>query len=89
MPELTAFDMLVQLRRPPMIVFGTAYDKYAVDAFEANGVDYLLKPNQPARLAKAIDKVEQRSPDRAKGVEEKLRLYRAKLAECIQSLGLE
>lgn len=57
MPELTAFDMLAQLRHPPMIVFATAYDKYAVDAFEANAVDYLLKPIQPARLAKTIEKV--------------------------------
>jgi len=57
MPGLTAFDMLAQLRHPPMIVFATAYDKYAVDAFEANAIDYLLKPIQPARLAKAIEKV--------------------------------
>src|SRR5215468_9235042 len=57
MPGLTAFDMLGQLRHPPLIVFATAYDKYAVDAFEANAVDYLLKPIEPNRLAKAIEKI--------------------------------
>jgi DNA-binding LytR/AlgR family response regulator len=57
MPGLSAFDMLAQLSHPPLIVFGTAYDKYAVDAFEANAVDYLLKPIEPGRLAKAIEKI--------------------------------
>jgi two-component system LytT family response regulator len=57
MPELNAFDMLAQLRHPPPLVFVTAYDKYAVDAFEANAIDYLLKPVQAVRLAKAIEKV--------------------------------
>src|SRR5262245_3420814 len=46
MPELTAFDMLAQVSHPPLLVFATAYDKYAVDAFEANAIDYLLKPIQ-------------------------------------------
>jgi DNA-binding LytR/AlgR family response regulator len=57
LPELNAFDLLAQLDHPPLVVFATAYDKYAVDAFEANAIDYLLKPIQPVRLAKALDKV--------------------------------
>src|SRR5262249_13596074 len=57
MPGLTAFELLVQLRHPPLVVFATAYDKYAVEAFETDALDYLLKPIQPARLAKAIDRM--------------------------------
>jgi DNA-binding LytR/AlgR family response regulator len=57
MPGLSAFDMLAQLSHPPLIVFATAYDKYAVNAFEANAIDYLLKPIEPPRLAKAIEKI--------------------------------
>jgi two-component system LytT family response regulator len=57
MPGLTAFDMLVQVSHPPLIVFATAYDKYAVNAFEANAIDYLLKPVEAARLAKAIERI--------------------------------
>ena len=57
MPGLNGFDTLVQLREPPLIVFTTAYDEYAIRAFDANAVDYLLKPVQPARLAQALEKV--------------------------------
>jgi two-component system, LytTR family, response regulator len=57
MPELNAFDMLAQLPHPPLLVFATAYDKYAVNAFEANAIDYLLKPIQQDRLVKTIEKL--------------------------------
>jgi two-component system, LytTR family, response regulator len=57
MPELTAFDMLAELREPPLIVFATAYDEYAVKAFESNAIDYLLKTIRPERLAKTIEKI--------------------------------
>jgi DNA-binding LytR/AlgR family response regulator len=50
MPGLTGFEVLEQLAAPPLIVFATAYDEYAIKAFEANAIDYLLKPVQPARL---------------------------------------
>jgi DNA-binding LytR/AlgR family response regulator len=57
MPELTAFDMLAELKEPPLIVFATAYDHYAVQAFESNAIDYLLKPIQADRLKKTIEKI--------------------------------
>lgn len=57
MPGLNAFDMLVQLDNPPLIVFATAYDKYAVNAFETNAIDYLLKPIEGLRLEKAVQKI--------------------------------
>ena len=57
MPGLTGFELLEQLNRSPTVVFTTAYDAYALNAFEANAVDYLLKPIEIDRLARALDKV--------------------------------
>jgi two-component system LytT family response regulator len=58
MPGLTGFELLEQLERPPIVIFTTAYDAYALEAFETAAIDYLLKPIEPARLTRAIDKVE-------------------------------
>jgi two-component system LytT family response regulator len=57
MPGGTGFDLLDQLDRVPRIVFTTAYDQYAVKAFEVNALDYLLKPIEPERLATALRKL--------------------------------
>lgn len=54
MPELTGLDVLRRLRCTPQIVFTTAYDQYAVTAFELNAVDYLLKPFTRARFDAAV-----------------------------------
>jgi two-component system LytT family response regulator len=62
MPGGTGFDLLTQLDRVPRIVFTTAYDQYAVKAFDVNALDYLLKPIEPERLATAIAKIENSSP---------------------------
>jgi len=58
MPGLTGFDLLEQLAQPPVVVFTTAYDAYALNAFEASAIDYLLKPIEPERLVRALDKIE-------------------------------
>jgi two-component system, LytTR family, response regulator len=58
MPGLTGFELLERIERPPAVVFTTAYDAYALTAFEASAVDYLLKPIELDRLARALDKVE-------------------------------
>ena len=58
MPGMTGFEMLGMLDRQPMVVFTTAYDQYALQAFEVNSIDYLLKPIDEQRLARALDKVE-------------------------------
>jgi two-component system LytT family response regulator len=58
MPGGTGFDLLSQLDRVPRIVFTTAYDQYAVKAFDVNALDYLLKPIEPERLATALRKLE-------------------------------
>ncbi|WP_420316381.1 LytR/AlgR family response regulator transcription factor [Ekhidna sp.] len=56
MPKLTGFEMLELVERPPVIVFSTAYDEYAIKAFEQNAVDYLLKPYSKERFIEAVNK---------------------------------
>ncbi len=58
MPGGTGFDLLTQLDRVPRVVFTTAYDHYAVRAFEVSALDYLLKPVEPERLAAALGKLQ-------------------------------
>jgi two-component system LytT family response regulator len=58
MPGKTGFDMLAELERAPHVIFTTAYDEYALKAFEVNALDYLLKPVEPKRLADAIQKLQ-------------------------------
>jgi two-component system LytT family response regulator len=58
MPGKTGFDMLSQLERSPQVIFTTAYDEFALKAFEVNALDYLLKPIEPKRLADAILKLQ-------------------------------
>src|SRR5215469_4225003 len=57
MPGLTGFEVVEHLGRAPLIVFATAYDEYAIKAFEANAIDYLLKPIQPQRLLQSLDRI--------------------------------
>ncbi|MFC1898084.1 LytR/AlgR family response regulator transcription factor [Candidatus Cloacimonadota bacterium] len=57
MPGLTGFEMLQQLDEIPLVIFTTAYDEYALQAFETNTIDYLLKPIAPERLEKAVQKL--------------------------------
>ena len=57
MPGKTGFDMLAQLTRTPNVIFTTAYDEFALKAFEVNALDYLLKPIEPKRLADAVQKL--------------------------------
>ncbi len=54
MPGMTGFDLLGRLDDPPLVIFTTAYDRYAVNAFEVNSVDYLLKPIERERLDRAL-----------------------------------
>ncbi|HXC03165.1 MAG TPA: LytTR family DNA-binding domain-containing protein [Bacteroidia bacterium] len=57
MPGKNGFELLQHLPKVPEVVFVTAYDEYALKAFEVNALDYLLKPVQPARLAETIRKI--------------------------------
>jgi len=58
MPVLNGFEMLSRLTKPPKVIFTTAYDQYAVKAFEEESVDYLLKPIEDERLAKAVKRLQ-------------------------------
>lgn len=57
MPGKTGFDLLSEVERAPRVIFTTAYDEYALKAFEVNALDYLLKPIEPKRLADAVHKL--------------------------------
>ena len=57
MPGLTGIDVLRRATRPRYVIFTTAFDQYAVAAFEFEAVDYLLKPFGPARFRKAVERV--------------------------------
>jgi two-component system LytT family response regulator len=59
MPDLTGFEVIEQLDRKPNIIFTTAYEQYAVKAFETFSIDYLLKPIKEERLAQSIEKLKQ------------------------------
>jgi two-component system LytT family response regulator len=58
MPRLSGFEVLARLRSQPFVIFTTAYDQYALQAFGVNSVDYLLKPVDPEFLERALQKVE-------------------------------
>jgi two-component system LytT family response regulator len=57
MPGMTGFEMLAQLENMPRVVFVTAYDEFAIEAFKVKAIDYVLKPIDPARFKETIDKI--------------------------------
>lgn len=56
MPKINGFEMLELIEEPPAVIFTTAFDEYAIKAFELNAVDYLLKPFSKERFEKALQK---------------------------------
>lgn len=64
MPKITGFEMLELLEDPPAIIFTTAFDEYAIKAFEKNAVDYLLKPYSEDRFKQAVQKFLDRPEER-------------------------
>ena len=70
MPEKTGFDLLEELDNVPHVVFTTAYDEYALKAFQVNALDYLLKPIEPKRLEEAIQKLSGKFESQSKRDEE-------------------
>jgi two-component system, LytTR family, response regulator len=61
MPKINGFEMLELVENPPAVIFTTAFDEFAIKAFESNAVDYLLKPFSKERFEKAIQKYLQHS----------------------------
>ncbi len=76
MPKLTGFEMLELLDELPEVVFTTAYDQFAIQAFELNAVDYLMKPFAKQRLRQAVDKVIERFKNKHSGKDEVVQLAR-------------
>lgn len=70
MPRLNGFEMLELVDNPPSVIFSTAFDEYAMKAFEANAVDYLLKPVTKERFDKAVQKFLQQAGTANAGVKE-------------------
>lgn len=74
MPEMHGFDVLARLASQPYVVFTTAFERYALRAFEVHSIDYLLKPIEEAGLDRALDKLErilggaEPAPDLARAV---------------------
>jgi two-component system, LytTR family, response regulator len=62
MPGMTGFDLLSRMSEQPFVIFTTAYDEYALRAFEVNSIDYLLKPIEAEQLERAIGKLERLRP---------------------------
>src|SRR5687768_6567914 len=83
MPGKTGFDMLAEVDRAPHVIFTTAYDEYALKAFEVNALDYLLKPVEPKRLADAIQKLHMQE-DRDSHVSTSININRSLLTEADQ-----
>ncbi|MDP4798262.1 MAG: LytTR family DNA-binding domain-containing protein [Crocinitomicaceae bacterium] len=63
MPGMTGFEMLKKLEHIPRVIFVTAYDEFALKAFEVNALDYILKPLDPNRLSEALDKLKSSDED--------------------------
>jgi two-component system LytT family response regulator len=70
MPKLTGFELLEVLEHQPEVIFTTAYDQYAIEAFERNAVDYLLKPFSKERFREAISKLKVRLESKVGGAKE-------------------
>lgn len=66
MPVVSGIDFLRSLKNPPLVVFTTAYDKYALEGYELNVVDYLLKPITLPRLMQAVEKARERLSEKTK-----------------------
>ena len=70
MPKINGFEMLELIDNPPQVIFTTAFDEYAIKAFDAHAADYLLKPFSKVRFDKAMQKLQQQRTNAAQAVVE-------------------
>jgi two-component system, LytTR family, response regulator len=80
MPKITGLEMLSLIEEPPLTIFSTAYDQYAIQAFEKNALDYLLKPYSKDRFAKALEKIKEKMASKA-NIKEEVSLLQSSMAE--------
>ena len=83
MPRITGLEFFRTLQNPPPVIFTTAFPQYALDGFEVNALDYLLKPVEPKRLADAIQKLHMQE-DRDNHVSTSINVNRSLLTEADQ-----
>jgi two-component system LytT family response regulator len=76
MPGMTGFDVLEEIDHEPYVIFTTAYDQYAIKAFEKNAVDYLLKPLDEERFRLAVNRALKRKKQESSNIEELLQSIR-------------
>jgi len=81
MPKITGFEMLELLEKPPAVIFTTAFDEYALKAFETHAVDYLLKPFSRERFGKAIQKWQNQQNEQAVRIQDMVAQAKASVAE--------
>jgi two-component system LytT family response regulator len=82
MPGLNGFELLARLAVQPMVIFTTAYDEYALRAFEVNSIDYLLKPVEPHQLERALQKLRRlRETGQSLELQSQLQTLMVKLAD--------
>src|ERR1700676_3192647 len=86
MPGMDGFETLSMLNPQPLVVFTTAYDQYALQAFEVNSIDYLLKPIEERHLLRALDKIERlrAAPEAAGHTSPEWKRLLAQLAEAVR-----
>ena len=70
MPKINGFEMLELIENPPQVIFTTAFEEYAIKAFDAHAADYLLKPFSKERFDKAMQKLQQQRTNAAQAVAE-------------------
>lgn len=78
MPGMTGFDVLTHLEELPQIIFSTAYDQYALKAFEVHAIDYLLKPYTKERFKTSIEKLRDNSNNKVRPLAESLLMETSK-----------
>jgi len=93
MPKITGFELLELLEDPPLIIFTTAYDEYAIKAFELCAVDYLLKPFSRERFKNAVEKAKKVLVTQEKGhmneLKEKMKDHREEMNRIVVKDGTE
>jgi two-component system LytT family response regulator len=90
MPGMNGFELLSNLRKQPVTIFTTAYNEYALKAFEVNSIDYLLKPVEPQQLERALNKLTNlRNTAKSLGARDEFQSLFQKLADRFNSAQKE